>query len=218
METVLLDIRFAFRTLVRRPLFTVVAISVFLRTRLGLVLVIAMVLGAASCSGRGGGSGGSGDVVAATLELEIAYPHPFSYLSGVRELADGSILAADPLGQVLLKLDMEAGTADTLGGVGQGPQEYRQPDHVLFLPRDSTLLVDLGNGRLTVVDQEGEFWGWTPMSQPSEDGRMETIRPLFADESGFLYHLASMSQGEGPPDSIALLRTGGIRDRKSNRT
>lgn len=54
----------------------------------------------------------------AQLELDASYREPFSYLSGVREMSDGRILAADPLGQVLLSIDLESGVADTIGGVG----------------------------------------------------------------------------------------------------
>ena len=70
----------------------------------------------------GGGDTGSGFV--ATFELEAEHPEPFSFLSGFRELPDGRLLAPDPLSQVLLRVDLDAGTADTLGGVGEGPGEY----------------------------------------------------------------------------------------------
>ena len=72
--------------------------------------------------------GGGQDGRVATLELDAAYPEPFSYLSGVRELSDGTILAADPTSQVLLRLNLETGAADTLGRQGAGPQEYEGPD------------------------------------------------------------------------------------------
>ena len=111
----------------------------------------------------------------ATLQLDVTYPEPFSYLSAVRELADGRILAADPISQVLLRLDLDAGTVDTLGRHGAGPQEYKGPDQVFPLPGDSTLLVDLGNGRLTVIDPEGTFVGWTPRSSPNQEGRCRKV-------------------------------------------
>ncbi len=75
---------------------------------------------------------------------EVTYPEGFGLVQQVRELADGRVFIADPLGQVLLVADMTSGKADTLGSVGQGPEEYRQPDAVYALPGDSTLLVDLG--------------------------------------------------------------------------
>jgi len=142
----------------------------------------------------------------ATLQLDAAYPTPFSYLSGVRELSDGRLFAADPLSQVLLRLDLRTGTADTVGGQGAGPQEYEGPDHVLPLPGDSTLLIDLGNARLTVVSPEGEFVEWTPMVRPQENGRARTLFVRFADEGGQLY-LTAPSRMEGlPPDSTGISR------------
>jgi hypothetical protein len=142
----------------------------------------------------------------ATLELDATYPEPFSYLSGVRELADGRILAADPMSQVLLRLDLDAGTADTLGRHGEGPQEYEGPDQVFPLPGDSTLLVDLGNGRLTVIDPEGTFVDWTPMSRPTDDGRARLVHPRFVDAAGNLYTTAPYSPQGGPPDTTAVHR------------
>ncbi len=75
-----------------------------------------------------------------SLEFEVVYPEAFSFLNGVRELSDGRVLAADPFGQVVLRIDLDAGKADTLGGVGPGPEEYMEPDQVLPLTGDSTLL------------------------------------------------------------------------------
>ena len=63
----------------------------------------------------------------ATLEFEASYPEGFSYLNGVRELPDGRVLAADPLGQLLLRIDLATSTADTLGGSGPGPRSTSSP-------------------------------------------------------------------------------------------
>jgi hypothetical protein len=142
----------------------------------------------------------------ATLELDATFPEAFSYLSGVRELPDGRVLAADPLSQVLLRVDLDSGTADTIGRHGEGPQEYQGPDKVLPLPGDSSLLVDLGNGRLTVVDPGGRFVGWIPMVRQTSDGRTRTIHPRFVDAAGYLYLGASSRPENGPPDSMAVLR------------
>jgi len=184
-----------------------------------LLRLLGMSLGlfVASCGGESQSTGGESQSTSsregpdlegsfATLELEATYPEPFSYLSRVRELPDGRLLAADPLGQVLLRLDLESGTADTLGGQGAGPEEYQGPDQVLPLPGDSTLLVDLGNARLTVVDPKGSFVDWIPMVRPREDGTARTILPRFTDNAGRLY-LPGVSNLEGsPPDSSSISR------------
>ena len=90
-----------------------------------------------------------------SADMEVEFPEGFGLLSNVRELPDGKVLVADPLGQILAALDMDAGTMDMWGREGGGPREYRQPDAVHALPGDSTLLVDLGNGRLTVIAPDG---------------------------------------------------------------
>ncbi len=142
----------------------------------------------------------------ATLALEASYPVPFSYLSGVRELPDGRLFVADPLSQVLLRVDLDAGVADTLGGQGAGPREYDGPDQVLPLAGDSTLLVDLGNARLTVVSPEGEFVAWIPMFRPREGASPRTLLPRFSDRFGNLYLTAASDPGAGPPDSTGISR------------
>jgi hypothetical protein len=141
----------------------------------------------------------------AVLQLEATYPHPFSYLSGVRELSNGKVMAADPLSQVLLRLDLETGTADTLGRQGPGPNEYNGPDHVFPLPGDSTLLVDLGNGRLTVIDPHGLFVYSTPMTTATGERWGRTIHPSFVDAAGNLYDGGYYSP-EAPQDTFSLRR------------
>jgi hypothetical protein len=146
--------------------------------------------------------------------LEAAYPEPFSYLSGVRELPDGRILAADPLSQVLLRVNLDAGTADTLGGVGGGPQEYQQPDQVFPLPGDSTLLVDLGKTYLTVVGPDGTFHDGISMALPDEEGVPTILIPRSVDGLGRIYFEQMGGMGEGPQDSMSVARY----DRRAGRT
>ncbi len=175
--------------------------------KLGFWLAVPLLFGGVSCAdggGRGGGTGDSG--IVATLEMEAAYPEPFSFLSGIRELPDGKLLAADPLSQVLLRVDMDAGTADTLGGVGGGPEEYQQPDQVFPLPGDSTLLVDLGKTYLTVIGPDGAFHGGMSMSIPTEDGSPSIIIPRHLDGQGQIYFEGMGGFGQGPSDSTGISR------------
>ena len=55
-------------------------------------------------------------------DAEAVYEESFSVVSTVREMPDGRVLVADALGQVLMRLDLDAGTADTLGRVGRAPR------------------------------------------------------------------------------------------------
>jgi hypothetical protein len=141
----------------------------------------------------------------AHLELEASYPEAFSFLNGVREMTDGSILAADPLSQVVLRLDLTAGTADTLGQVGEGPQEYMQPDQVFPLPADSTLLVDIGKVQLTVIDPQGTFHTGMKIASASAEGRFTTVMPRYVDSHGQYYFNGSRGM-DGPADSTEVSR------------
>lgn len=134
----------------------------------------------------------------ARLELEVSYPEPFSYLSGVREMPDGRVLVADPVSQVLLSIDLESGSADTLGGVGRGPYEYLQPDQVFPLPGDSTLLVDLGNGRFMVIAPDCSFIETKPLV--SDRGPMLTLIPRFVDAEGGIYFQRNEWMGSARPN------------------
>jgi hypothetical protein len=134
-----------------------------------------------------------------------SFPESFGYLSNVRELSDGRVMVADPLGQVLVVVDLQAGTADTLGRVGGGPEEYRQPDAVFALPGDSTLLVDLGNARLTVVDPALAF-GQTYSATQGAGQAMVLVLPRFVDARGNPYFLQQSFGRGGMPDSATVMR------------
>ena len=138
-------------------------------------------------------------------EPDAVWPAAFSVLSTVRELPDGRVLVADPLGQVLMRLDLDAGVADTIGGVGEGPAEYRQPDAVWPLPGGRTLLVDLGNGRLTELDSTLAFGDTRPYSI-GDLGLQEIVLalPQAVDERGGLYFRGFGRPGER--DSAEVLR------------
>ncbi len=142
---------------------------------------------------------------------DASFPEAFSLVSGLRELPDGRVMIADGLGQALVVADLEAGRADTLGRVGQGPAEYRQPDGLFVLPGDSTLLVDLGNGRLTVIGPDGSFGETAPIAQgePGPHGGMVFVLPRGVDSHGRVYFVSGfggMRPGGQPPDSAPILR------------
>ncbi len=129
------------------------------------------------------------------LSLEVSSRIPFGYIGGIRELSDRRVVVADPLGIALVTMVLGAGTADTIGRVGSGPEEYRQPDRVLALPGDSTLLVDLGNSRLSVLDPDGRFCEHYPIARQTASGGQALIVPRFTDRLGRLYFLAEGAGG-----------------------
>jgi hypothetical protein len=139
---------------------------------------------------------------------EATFPEGFALVQTVRELPGGRVMVADPLGQILIIADLKAGTADTLGGVGQGPAEYRQPDAVFALPGDATLLVDLGNARLTTVGPDGSFGETMSITQgePGPGGGLVMIIPRGVDSEGQLYFRPFGGMRRGLPDSAAIAR------------
>ncbi len=181
-----------------------------MRNRLAAILAGAVVLAAGTwLIAQGGGEPGAG--VAQTVALgdpQATWHEPFSVVSTVRELPDGRVVVADPLGQVVVRLDFDAGAADTVGAVGAGPAEYRQPDAVWPLPNGETLLVDLGNGRLTVLSPELEFGATRPYSLGDISvGQVVLAIPQAVDERGRLYFRSlGMGMGGMPPDSGQILR------------
>ena len=141
---------------------------------------------------------------------ESAHAEAFSVVQTVRELPDGRVLVADPLGQVLVAVDMATGSADTIGQVGQGPREYRQPDAVWPLPGDRTLLVDLGNGRLTELSPTLEFGDTRPYTVGEFAPGRELVLaiPQGVDGEGRLYFRSLGQPGRGSmmADSGRVLR------------
>ena len=156
-------------------------------------------------------AGGAGQV---TLDApEERFPEDFGSIQTVRELPDGRVLVADPLARSLFVVDMAAGTRTVVGRQGQGPDEYMQPDAVWPLPGDSTLLVDLGNGRLVALGPNLEFGPTMPIAQgdprPGSGTPFSLALPQAVDGRGRLYARA-LGMGGGPsgelPDSGAVLR------------
>ena len=182
-----------------------------MRSRVLAVAAGAVVLAAGTwliAQGGGGPGAGAGAMeVVALAEAEAVYGEPFSVVSTVRELPGGDVLVADPVGQVVVRLDLDAGTADTIGGVGEGPTEYRQPDAVWPLPGGRTLLVDLGNGRLTELGPDLEFGATRPYSLGDISmGQMVLALPQAVDDRGRLYFRGLAGMGGMRSDSADILR------------
>ena len=152
--------------------------------------------------------GGNGESQSVRLgEPEAAFDQALSVVQTVREMPDGRVLVADPLGQVLLLVDLDAGTADTLGTMGEGPDEYQQPDAVWPLPDGKTLLVDLGNTRLTELSPDLEFGETRPyvLGNPLQ-GNMVMAIPQAVDGQGRVYVRSMGGMASLQSDSASVLR------------
>lgn len=145
---------------------------------------------------------------------EATFAQEFSLLTGVRELPDGRVMVSDPIEDLLQVVDMRAGRASRIGRVGSGPGEYRSPDGLFALPDGQTLLVDLGNGRLSVLGADGNFLSSFPIAEgsagpgPGGMGGMRMILPRAVDAQGRLYFQQVGMAGPGGtlPDSQPVLR------------
>ena len=170
----------------------------------GRAVVAGLAAATAACSGFGGGDG---EQAVRLVEPEAVFDQALSVVQTVREMPDGRVLVADPLGQVLLLVDMDAGAADTLGSVGEGPDEYRQPDAVWPLPDGKTLLVDLGNTRLTELSPELEFGDTRPyvLGNPAM-GNLVLAVPRTMDGEGRIYVRSMGDIASMQSDSAFVLR------------
>jgi hypothetical protein len=167
------------------------------------------------------------------LTHRTTFHEAFGFLQSVRELSDGRVMVADPLGGMLVILDLATGAMEPVGREGGGPGEWRQPDAVYPLPGDSTLLVDLGNARLSILDPDGAYVDSHPMTvtTPGDGpgagpgarpgagatprpglGGFQVLHPRATDGSGRIYYQArSGMMGPGarpgaPPDSLEVRR------------
>lgn len=136
------------------------------------------------------------------------FPEDFGSIQTVRELRDGRLLVADPLAKELYVVDMAAGKRTVVGSHGQGPQEYMQPEAVWPLPGDSTMLVDLGNGRVVALGPDFGFGATMPiaLSMPGPGTTLVLALPQGMDGQGRIYTRAMGGLGGALPDSAAVLR------------
>ena len=133
-------------------------------------------------------------------------PEAFSLIKGLRELSDGRILVTDWIEERLAVIDFGNGTVVDLGSVGAGPKEFRLPDRLVALSGDSTLLIDIGNGRLMVIDPALRF---TRTISVREHGQDYSMTPRAADADGALYFQLSPWWGgfeAGRKDSVPIGR------------
>lgn len=139
---------------------------------------------------------------------DARYAEPFSLIAGIRELPDGTVLVSDPIEELFVRVDLATGQATQLGRVGQGPGEYKTPDRIFAQPDGSTLLTDLGNGRISVFGADGRYRESFPIVQGGMTPGQGPGRPMFilatqSDAQGRLYF---QQLGMGGADSSAVLR------------
>ncbi len=140
---------------------------------------------------------------------DAVLPDAFSFVRGVRELADGRLLVADWIENRVALVDLAAGSVRDVMREGPGPQELRLPMGLVPLRADSTLLLDYGNNRLTVLAPSGRAVRSILAEQPGRGGVRGT------DDEGCLYHaVPAWAERERslPDDSVRIVRWDGRGD------
>jgi hypothetical protein len=133
------------------------------------------------------------------------FAEPFARVSGLRELAPGRVLVSDGIEEKVLLLDLAGGTARQVGRAGPGPEEYKGPDALLPLPEGRTLLVDLGNSRLTTLGADGGIGESRSFVDEGNDGFAIRL-PAGTDQRGRLYYQPLVGGPGGQPDSARVVR------------
>lgn len=109
------------------------------------------------------------------------------------------MLVADAVEGRLVLLSPDLSKSTVVGREGQGPEEYRQPDGLFALPADSTLMTDLGNGRLAVLAPDGSIVRTEQIAREGENGGMLLVLPRGTDADGGIWF---SSRGGGPRMSL----------------
>jgi hypothetical protein len=130
-------------------------------------------------------------------------PEPFSVVQAVRELRDGRVIVADARDRLVWIGDFGNGTVTQFSRQGAGPGEYGSASGLFAGPGDSTMLLDMGNRRLVVIDGAGRPAGQRPLSTSATLGNRQLFvrAPEFADARGVLYALAMTAPQRGAPSS-----------------
>jgi len=86
----------------------------------------------------------------------------FTWIVGVKELADGRVVVVDMAERLVYLLDSTLTRRVILGRHGQGPGEYLLPSELLELEGDSVGVIDFARGRALVIEPDGTLGGFLP--------------------------------------------------------
>ena len=120
---------------------------------------------------------------------------PFTSVRGVRELADGRVIVADPRDKVVQLVDFKTGRASKIGREGSGPNEYQMPMNAFALPGDSTMIFDALNSRFLMLGPGGSPAGtWALASDAPRPVASSAPRPA-AGGGGASFVMGGMGGG-----------------------
>lgn len=129
-------------------------------------------------------------------KVDVEYPEPFTTISGLRELRDGRVIVSDSRDKSLQLIDLARGMATPVGRAGAGPGEWGFPGRLYALPGDTTMMFDVANGRIFVINPDG-----TPGAsiRLDENGRLYSTEQLGVDAAGRML-LAADRRAARPTD------------------
>ena len=139
----------------------------------------------------------------------------FTRIGAIRELPNGKVLVVDAQDRVVQLVDFASGSVTKVGREGSGPGEYSLPGALLALPDGSTLLMDLLNRRLLVLDREGKPGAFVELPRPPAQGGgggpmivMGGMDSRGTDSKGSIYMqgAALPRPGETAPDSAPIMK------------
>lgn len=148
--------------------------------------------------------------------LSLAHPdwvssEAFSSVAALRVLSSGALLVADRKEVEVHLLDATGKVIRQVGRKGSGPAEYTDPERLIALPADSTLLLDRDARRYLVIDSRGQI-AKTEVISPALGSGAESISA--ADSKGRLFFgskLASMADDAGADTPIGRWTRGSDR-------
>lgn len=155
---------------------------------------------------------GSGWSLAESPHLEIGAAdepgHDLHEVSGAVRLTDGRIAIANAGSREIRVFTPEGVLAETFGGAGAGPGEFRSLSRIFLLPGDSLLITDQSLDRLTVFTDSGRV-ARTAQLAASPDGGLPYVTTRLADGSllarpGFTF--SSRSEPGVHRDTIPIMR------------
>ena len=137
---------------------------------------------------------------------EARFAQPFTRITGIRELADGRVLVADGAEKSVIMIDSSWRSSSAPVRQGQGPAEFSFPSGLLAYPGDTTLLHDMLQNRLLLLDPSGR-----PVRTISLPQRVGFGAELKADGRGSVYIRSNPlpqpgQMRQGPPDSAQIIR------------
>ena len=154
--------------------------------------------------------------------VEAASTERLGFISGVRELSDGSVIVNDAGKRRLLAFDRSLGTVRVIADTTPGSKAQYGPRSTGIIPYtgDSTLLVDLAGRAFLVIDAKGTIARVMSAPRPNDIASMTNAglgTPGFDRHGRLVYRTVLMPAFKAPvvgkpytpptmPDSAPLLR------------